>query len=98
VNVVRYEDLAARILAADPRAGTTRVLAVDGPAGSGKSTFAARLALAVGAPVVHTDDLCPGWNGLEEVAPLLLERVLRPLASGQSLRYRRYDWESGMYA
>ena len=41
-----------------PSCGPVRLIAVDGHAGSGKSTFAGRLAEALGgAPVVHTDDL-----------------------------------------
>lgn len=92
------EDLAARLLGAPPRAGNTRVAAIDGPAGSGKTTLAARLAAAVGAPVVHMDDLYPGWDGLAAAPGKLREWVLEPLADGRRARYRRYDWEAGAYA
>jgi len=98
VSLVGYDELAARIRAKDPRAGVTRVVAVDGPAGSGKTTFAGRLAAAIGASVIHSDDLCPGWDGLQEVGPLLLERVLKPLTSGAAPRYQRYDWDRAAYA
>ncbi|MGY2085929.1 hypothetical protein [Blastococcus sp. SYSU DS0539] len=37
-------DLAARLLAAAPRLGGTRLVCVDGPVGSGRTTLAARLA------------------------------------------------------
>jgi len=98
MRVVRYDTLAARILNSAPRAGMTRVVAVDGPAGSGKTTFAARLATLARAPVIHTDDLCPGWDGMDKVGPLLIEQVLRPLVSGGAPRYQRYDWERETYA
>lgn len=39
--------LAARVLATPPRLGTVRLVCVDGPAGSGKTTLAARLAEAL---------------------------------------------------
>jgi hypothetical protein len=57
-------DVVDRLLAAPPSAGDVRVLAVDGPAGSGKKTTAARrLARDLGdAPLVHLDDLLEGWG------------------------------------
>jgi phosphoribulokinase/uridine kinase family protein len=82
-----------------PSAGGTRVLAVDGPSGSGKTTLANLVGEALGqAPVVHLDDLYPGWDGLADVVPRLVEWVLQPLAEGRPVRYRRYDWERGEYA
>jgi hypothetical protein len=82
-----------------PRAGTTRVVAVDGPSGGGKTTLAARLAVALGgAPVMHMDDIYPGWGGLAEAVPNLVAWVLSPLAAGGAARYRRYDWDADRYA
>lgn len=91
-------DLAERILARPPRAGIRRVVAVDGPAGSGKTVFAARLAASLVAPTIHLDDICPGWSGLSDAAPRLVEWVLAPIAAGSRARYRRYDWKRGAYA
>ena len=93
-------------LAAPPRAGTTRVVGVDGPSGSGKTTLAAAVAHALGgtggtgepAPVVHLDDVYPGWDGLADAVPRLLEWVLQPLAAGLPARYRRFDWPADEYA
>jgi hypothetical protein len=48
-RVERYADLAAEIWRRPPRLGTVRLVAVDGPTGSGKTSFAARLAQALGA-------------------------------------------------
>lgn len=45
--VERYADLARRILDRPPRLGSTRLVAVDGPSGAGKTVFAGRLAAAV---------------------------------------------------
>ena len=85
-------DLAARVRALPGRAGAT-VVAVDGPSGSGKTTLAARLADALGSvPVVHLDDLYPGWDGLDAVVPRLVDGVLAPLAAGRDGAYRRWDW------
>jgi uridine kinase len=79
--------------------GDTRLVCVDGPAGSGKTTFAGRLAAALGdpAPVVHMDDLYAGWTLTGAVARLAAG-VLAPLAAGRPGSYHRYDWAAGRFA
>lgn len=95
-------EAAARVLAlADGRAptlGTGRLVCVDGPAGSGKTTLAAAVAaLRPGTPVVHMDDLYDGWDGLPRLGEQLAG-LLRPIAHGEPGRYRRFDWHAGRYA
>ncbi|WP_258726818.1 uridine kinase family protein [Cellulomonas sp. NS3] len=86
------------------RLGPVRLVCVDGPAGSGKSTFAAALAghltdRGVGAAVLHLDDLYAGWSGLDgDLAPRLSAQVLEPLRRGRAGRYQRYDWPSERFA
>lgn len=79
---------------AGPQCGTTTVIAVDGPAGSGKTTLAGALAESAGAQLVHMDDLYLGWSGLERSADRLREEILAPLWLGRVGRYRRYDWHA----
>ena len=74
-----------------------RFVAVDGPAGSGKTTFAGRLANALGARAatvaeIHVDDLLEGWTGLDSFWPRMREQVLEPLSRGADACYQRYDW------
>lgn len=92
--------LAARLSALAPSCGPTRLLAVDGYAGSGKTTFSALLAQQLGgperAPVVHLDDLATheqffDWTGRLE------REVLTPLAQGRPVRHRVYDWERARF-
>ncbi|MEU9116397.1 hypothetical protein AB0D04_32720 [Streptomyces sp. NPDC048483] len=84
--------LAARLRALPPSCGAVRLIAVDGHAGSGKSTFAARLAEALGgAPVVHTDDLAT-HDELFTWDERFREQVLEPLSRGESAHYGVYDW------
>lgn len=92
--------LAERVRCAAPRLGPVRLVVVDGPAGSGKTTLAAALAAALDdAPVVHMDDLYEGWSGLHAgVQRRLLAQVLEPLACGRPGRYQRYDWDLGRLA
>ncbi|RKS77808.1 uridine kinase [Motilibacter peucedani] len=96
---VAYAALAARVLARRPRLGAVRLVTVDGPAGSGKTTFAGRLHAALEAaagaelPLVHLDDLYEGWAGLGGVAQRLEDTVLAPLADGRTAHHPRWDWE-----
>jgi uridine kinase len=85
-----------RLATAAPRLGRTRLVCVDGPAGSGKTTLAGRLADAVGATVVHMDDLYAGWT-LTGGFGRLAAGVLRPLAEGRPGAYARYDWHTGRF-
>jgi uridine kinase len=93
LTVPTVASLAAGIRAAAPRLGGTRLVCVDGPAGSGKTTLAARLAavLGPGVAVVHMDDLYAGWT-LDGADARLIDGVLRPLAEGRPGSFRRYDW------
>jgi hypothetical protein len=75
-----------------PRRGRTRVLAVDGRSGAGKTSLAAGLRAALDAPVVALEELYGGWDGLERGIDLLVSAVLEPLSAGRAARVPRYDW------
>ena len=101
-RIRRFVDLAEAVLAAPARLGPVRLVAVDGRAGSGKSTFARRFAAeaqGVGASVtqVHTDDLLEGWAGIVSFWPRLEQGVLGPLAAGGPGEYHCYDWDAGRF-
>jgi len=94
------DDLArvvALVDASEPRCGTTHLIAIDGPSGAGKTTFAAELAAALSAPTVHMDDLYPGWDGLRGGTLRLQQWVVEPLQAGRPARYRRWDWGTAAY-
>jgi uridine kinase len=102
VTVESFQMLAAGVLGRPARLGGTRLVAIDGPSGVGKTVFAERLAEAlrregVDAPVVHTDDLLDGWSDQVSFWPRLVEWVLAPLRAGRPGRYRRYDWHAGRF-
>ncbi|MFI2414141.1 uridine kinase [Streptomyces sp. NPDC018947] len=86
--------LAALLRRLPPSCGPVRLVGVDGHAGSGKSTFAGRLADALdGAPVLHLDDIAShdelfGWTGR------LAEQVIEPLRHGETALYAPYDWRA----
>ena len=92
-----FAGLAADVLAAPARLGSTRLVCVDGPAGSGKTTFGRALAAALDAPLVHMDDLYAGWT-LVGAAARLAAGVLRPLRAGRPGAFHRYDWHAGAFS
>jgi hypothetical protein len=91
-RVGTFDALATDILARPARRGRTRIVAVDGGSAAGKSTFAARLASAMGAPVLHTDDVA-WWESFFGWWPLLIDGILEPLTRGEDVRYRPPAWD-----
>ena len=90
--------IAAAARRAVPQAGATRVVAVDGRSGAGKTSLAAALRDQLQAPIVSLEDLYGGWDGLERGIDLLVASVLEPLATGDAARVPRYDWVAGEWA
>lgn len=88
------DDLADRVRLAPPRLGSTRLVCVDGPAGSGKTTLADALGARLDdATVVHMDDVYRGWDtDFDEVHSRLRGQIVEPLQHGRPARYQRYDW------
>lgn len=82
-----------------PRCGTTKAVAIDGPSGAGKTDFANALAeQSPGAQILQMDDLYPGWDGLDQAVTDLHDQILAPLARGERAEYRRWDWRHDRYA
>jgi len=83
--------------------GRSRLICVDGPAGSGKTTLAD---LVVGeaerrglsTELIHMDDVFEGWGGLAEAGDRVRQWVVEPLAEGRPGEYPRYDWHLETYA
>lgn len=96
---VPLADLAARVLAGPARLGAVRLVSIDGPAGSGKTTLAGRIAKALGddAALVHFDELYAGWT-MTGALGRLQAGVLRPVSEGRAGAHHRYDWHSRRFA
>jgi uridine kinase len=100
---VTPEQLAERVLSGAERCGTTRLVCIDGPAGSGKTTLAAALAGQIQAAgltvtVVHLDDLLEGWDGIDTVGRSAHRLLVEPWAEGRVGGYQRYDWHLAAFA
>lgn len=85
------------------RLGSCRLICIDGPAGSGKTTLAAAVVGALSGhgttvSALHMDDFYEGWSGLQEnLEPRMLSQVFEPLARGVAGRWQRYDWHRGAF-
>ena len=82
----RAEAILGLALSRPPGLGATRLVCVDGPAGSGKTTLAAALVRAtrrhgLSVALVHMDDVYEGWSGLADAGRRVREQVVEPLAA-----------------
>jgi len=104
---VTPEQIAHLVRAAAPTVGPVRLVCIDGPAGSGKTTLAAAVADALSGPVgdvavVHGDDLYEGWAVVSgssdrvEAFDALTDRVigwlLDPWRREAAGRHPVWDW------
>ncbi|MFZ7088218.1 ATP-binding protein [Curtobacterium sp. RRHDQ10] len=64
------------VLVAEAHTASRPVVLVDGRSGTGKTTLAGGLAAALGAELVHLDDVYPGWDGLRAAADAVVRDVL----------------------
>jgi uridine kinase len=85
--------------------GNSRIVTIDGPAGSGKTTLANEIAIEfakskVEVSVVHLDELYEGWD--DALGQKLYERieawVLTPLRNGLGPKHLKYDWHLNKFA
>jgi hypothetical protein len=83
-------ELGARVRQLLPAGGRGLIL-VDGRSGSGKSTFATRLARLLDSSVVHTDDIA--WRRHPtDWADMLLAGVIAPWKRGDTVAFRPPAW------
>jgi cytidylate kinase len=85
--------------------GNSRIVTIDGPAGSGKTTLANEIAIElakskVDVSVVHLDELYEGWdNALDQILFNRIEAwILAPVRNGLGPRHLKFDWHLNKYA
>jgi hypothetical protein len=91
LRVVDLSHVVDEILGREPT-NRTRLVAVDGRAGSGKTTLARRLAARLDAPVATTDDFL-SWTDLAGWWSRFEAEVVAPLLAGHDAHYRARDWK-----
>jgi len=75
------------------------LLAIDGPAGAGKTTFAAKLeaelSLKGTVKVIHMDDLYNGWeNALSNALSEILDRITTAHLAGREFVIKKFNWHT----
>lgn len=93
------ETILTQIQSAKPKAPSTITVAVDGPAGSGKTTLARRIESSFPnkkIQVIHMDDLYNGWDDAltSQLTKTLVNQILTPISEGKPFGFRKYDWLS----
>ena len=79
------------------------IIAIDGPAGAGKTTLAhdIKLALAQRYSIteIHMDDLYDGWdNALTSQLTDILEHVVKSHKNSTPISLSTYDWHAGAFS
>jgi uridine kinase len=79
------------------------IIAIDGPAGAGKTTLAREINLALSLEmsvnVIHMDDLYDGWNNAlsEDLTQILLYLVSQH-TNKKPVVIRKYNWATASFA
>jgi uridine kinase len=74
----------------------TTLIAIDGVAGSGKTTLALKLATDLtDSYVVHMDDLYDGWNNplSQKLTARVISQLLNPISKQISVSYQVFNWK-----
>ncbi len=71
----------------------TRIVGVDGPSASGKSSLTRRLLDRTDATLVEIDDFV-SWTDFGGWWPRFDDQVLQPLLRGEDARYQIRDWQN----
>ena len=93
-------DIAKKVSKSNKFTGSARVIAIDGPAGSGKTTLATELsAVLPNCTVVHMDDLYDGWNQdlITELPQRIKKQILVPLSKLQTAEFVTYNWHAKLF-
>ena len=79
------------------------IIAIDGPAGAGKTTLALDIKLALAqrysVTEIHMDDLYDGWdNALTSQLAEVLEHVVKSHKNCAPISLSTYDWHAGAFS
>jgi uridine kinase len=98
VQVSNLSELVDKVNESSKKCGQTKIIVIDGPAGSGKTTLAKSLSgFLQNCAIIHMDEIYEGWeNALSpKTFKDLIEWIINPLLENNSIEYKKYDWNLG---
>ena len=94
-QVCDLSELVIKVNESGKKCGQTKLVVIEGPAGSGKTTLAKSLSgLLENCPIIHMDEIYEGWeNALTPKTFLdIANWIINPLLESKSIEYFKYDW------
>ena len=92
-----YQNLLSELISISPG----QIIAIDGPAGSGKTTLAKKLQLDISeVEIIHLDDLYHGWSDAfsPRLTASIINQILIPISNGNEFVFDIYDWRSNKFS
>jgi uridine kinase len=94
-QVYNLSELVDKVNDSGKMCGQTKIIVIDGPAGSGKTTLAKSLSrLFENCPIIHMDEIYEGWkNALShKTSNDLTDWIIYPLLESKTIKFIKYDW------
>ena len=94
-QVCNLSELVDKVNDSGKKCGQTKIVVIDGPAGSGKTTLAKSLSrLFEKCPIIHMDEIYEGWENalLQKTSNDLTDWIINPLLESKTIEFIKYDW------
>jgi len=98
VHVSELSELVTKVDDSSLKCGGTKLITIDGPAGSGKTTLAISFSkLFNDCPVIHMDEIYEGWQSAltTKTSQDLVNWIINPLFEQSVIVFNKYDWALG---
>jgi uridine kinase len=94
-QVCNLSELVDKVNESSNKCGQAKIIIIDGPAGSGKTTLAKSLSrLFEKCPIIHMDEIYEGWENalLQKTSNDLTDWIINPLLESKTIEFIKYDW------
>jgi uridine kinase len=95
IQISPISELVELIQSSSTKCGETKLICIDGPAGSGKTTLANSLSRYLdNCPIVHMDEIYEGWEEAlsQKTTNDLYQWIIEPLLKKQLIEFFKFDW------